>query len=46
MRNILDRIKYLKSEIAAGFRHDGWVLKGLMAELKKLNEKVKQNQKS
>jgi hypothetical protein len=46
MNSILDRIKYLKSEIAAGMRHDGWVLNGLKAELKKLLEKLKQNKES
>lgn len=46
MSKILERIKYLRSEIAAGMRHDGWVLKGLKSELKKLLEKLKQNEKS
>ena len=34
----LKRIAYLKSEIAAGARHDGWVLEGLKKELKKLKK--------
>jgi len=46
MRNILDRIKYLKNEIAAGMRHDGWVLSGLKVELKRLLEIMKQNKKN
>lgn len=46
MSKILERIKYLRSEIAAGARHDGWTLKGLKSELKKLLEQVKQNKKS
>jgi|TARA_R110002096_G_scaffold37605_2_gene104358 hypothetical protein len=46
MSKILERIKYLRSEIAVGARHDGWTLAGLKAELKKLLERVKQNKES
>jgi hypothetical protein len=40
------RIKYLKTEIAAGSKHDGWTLEGLKEELKRLLENMKQNKKS
>ena len=35
---IEDRIKYLKSELAHEGYHDGWVLKGMREELKKLRK--------
>ena len=40
-QNKLKRIEYLKVEIAAGARHDGWTLEGLKKDLKKLKKEWK-----
>ena len=37
---IIERIKYLKMELAHEGYHDGWVLKGMREELKKLEKKI------
>ena len=42
---IIKRIQYLESEIAAGSKHDGYVMEGLKKELKELNEKINKTQK-
>ena len=42
---IIKRIQYLESEIAAGARHDGYVMEGLKKEIKKLKEKINKTQK-
>tara|TARA_R100001244_G_C5107054_1_gene120229 strand:- start:231 stop:404 length:174 start_codon:yes stop_codon:yes gene_type:complete len=42
---IIKRIQYLESEIAAGSKHDGYVMEGLKKELKDLNEKINKTQK-
>ena len=38
---IAERVSYLESEIAHSGYHDGWVLKGLKEELKKLKGIIK-----
>jgi hypothetical protein len=40
------RVQHLQHEIAAENRHDGWTLRGLRDELKKLLAKMKQKRKS
>ena len=40
-KKILERITYLKSQIAAGSRLDGWSLEGAKKELKKLKKQWK-----
>ena len=40
LEKIKKRINYLRLEIAAGGRHDGWTLKGLKTELNKLKLKL------
>tara|TARA_Y100001963_G_C6708432_1_gene413071 strand:+ start:647 stop:784 length:138 start_codon:yes stop_codon:yes gene_type:complete len=39
-KQIKDRINYLKMELAHEGYHDGWVLKGLREELKKLEKEI------
>ena len=39
-KEIKKRISYLKMELAHHGFHDGWVLKGMKDELKKLEEKL------
>ena len=38
---IIERIKYLEAQIAAGGRLDGWSLEGAKKELKKLKKQWK-----
>ena len=42
---IIGRIQYLESEISAESKYDGYVIKGLKKELKKLKEKTNQTPK-
>ena len=37
---IIERISYLKMELAHHGFHDGWVLKGMREELKELEDKL------
>ena len=39
MMTIEERIKYLRHELAARNRQDGWVVEGLKKELKRLETK-------
>lgn len=41
MKELQKRIAYLKSELAARDRQDGWVLEGLRTELERLQTKAK-----
>ena len=40
-KQLKDRIKYLKTELAHEGYHDGWVLMGMKKELKKLEGDLK-----
>ena len=42
-KQIKERIKYLKIEIAHAGYHDGWTLKGMKEELEWLNKELKNN---
>ena len=45
-KKIDERIAYLKSELAHSGFHDGWVIKGLKAELAELKDKISRRKKS
>tara|TARA_A100001391_G_C4827610_1_gene213120 strand:+ start:369 stop:518 length:150 start_codon:yes stop_codon:yes gene_type:complete len=40
-KQLKDRIKYLKTELAHEGYHDGWVLMGMKKELKELEGELK-----
>lgn len=40
MKDLENRIKYLKQELAARDRQDGWVVEGLRKELERLLKKA------
>ena len=40
-KQIKERMRYLKTELAHSHYHDGWVLNGLNEELSKLNKNLK-----
>ena len=40
-KQLKDRIKYLKTELAHEGYHDGWVLMGMKIELKELEGELK-----
>lgn len=40
MKDLENRIKYLKQELAARDRQDGWIVEGLRKELERLLKKA------
>ena len=40
MEKLLERIEYVKQQIAAAGRHDGWVVEGMKSELERLERKL------
>jgi len=46
LENLVQRMKYVSSELSASNRHDGYVIEGLKKELESLKEKYKQNRQS
>ena len=43
-KDIQSRIDYLKSELAARDRQDGWVIEGLKKELERLETKLQKSE--
>ena len=39
-KDIQERIKYVKSQLAAAGRNDGWVVQGMKDELERLEKKL------
>jgi len=39
-QTLQERINYLKTELAAHGRHDGWLIEGFKQELQRLQEKL------
>jgi len=40
MEKLLERIEYVRQQIAAAGRNDGWVVEGMKSELERLERKL------